>query len=85
MNMCKWLIQIIELDIIFVPLISTMKIAISDILLPLLDSSSKIKNQPFLLVGPEGSGKSLLLHHCFKQVGMTVKTIDISSRVFFLI
>ena len=69
----------IELAIIFKQVILRMKLAIIDILLPLLDSSSKIKNQPFLLVGPEGSGKSLLLHHCFKQVRIVIMRSDINS------
>ena len=79
--MCEWLIEI-KLVIKFELLISSMKNLISDILLPLLDSSSKIKNQPFLLVGPEGSGKSLLLHHCFKQVCMTFLTNDLGFIIF---
>ena len=37
----------------------------------LTDWLSPETRQPFLLLGPEGSGKSLLLHHCFKRLRAT--------------
>ncbi|XP_076054654.1 dynein cytoplasmic heavy chain beethoven [Oratosquilla oratoria] len=39
-----------------------------DFLLPWLQPENQ---QPFILVGPEGCGKSLLLRHCFNQVRST--------------
>ena len=65
------------------PVVQTADVkATLDILLPLLDSNAKIKNQPFLLVGPEGSGKSLLLHHCFKQLRATnVAVVHCSANI----
>ncbi|CAI9737451.1 cytoplasmic dynein 2 heavy chain 1-like isoform X1 [Octopus vulgaris] len=37
--------------------------------------------QPFILVGPEGCGKSLLLHHCFEQLrSVSVATVHCNAQ-----
>lgn len=62
------------------PLIKTADTkATLDCIMPWLESESK---QPFLLVGPEGCGKSLLLNHCFKKLRATnVATVHCSAHI----
>eukprot|EP00117_Sycon_ciliatum_P036543 scpid1236/ scgid27488/ Cytoplasmic dynein 2 heavy chain 1; Dynein heavy chain isotype 1B len=46
--------------------------------MPWLEADNR---QPFILVGPEGCGKSLLLQHCFRELRSTqVATIHCSSQ-----
>ena len=61
------------------PVVQTADVKpVIDSLMHLLDNES----QPFLLVGPEGCGKSLLLRHCFKKLRATnVAVIHCSANI----
>ncbi|KAJ3088912.1 Cytoplasmic dynein 2 heavy chain 1 [Quaeritorhiza haematococci] len=65
------------LDLDGLPVIETVDVRRTvDIILPWLSNG-----QSFLLVGPEGAGKNMILRHCFSQVrSLAVATINCSAQ-----
>ena len=62
------------------PIVATADVQMTmDVVLPWLKSKSK---QPFLLIGPEGIGKTMILKHCFSKLRSTnVATIHCSANI----
>eukprot|EP01116_Phalansterium_solitarium_P024804 TRINITY_DN91_c0_g1_i3.p1 TRINITY_DN91_c0_g1~~TRINITY_DN91_c0_g1_i3.p1 ORF type:complete len:4095 (+),score=2036.97 TRINITY_DN91_c0_g1_i3:208-12492(+) len=69
--------QIARSDLPSEPVIATSEVRMNaDVILPWLRAGD-----PFILVGPEGSGKSMLMRHCFAQLKATaICTVHCSSQ-----
>ncbi|KAI9332693.1 dynein heavy chain and region D6 of dynein motor-domain-containing protein [Obelidium mucronatum] len=70
-------------DIEDLPVVETVDVKRAmDVITPWLQEGT-----PFILVGPEGAGKHMILRHCFKSVKATVATVHCSAqtRSFHLI
>ena len=62
------------------PIVPTSDVQMAmDVIMPWLSSKTR---QPFLLIGPEGIGKTMILKHCFSKLRSTnVATIHCSANI----
>ena len=69
-----------NLSIESMPIVATANVQMTmDTVMPWLTSKTK---KPFLLIGPEGIGKTMILHHCFSKLRSTnVATIHCSANI----